>query len=66
MDKKLWIVVRVDDDGFVGVVGVYDNNDAARDCYEALDYGEIIRLHHYPVQSTYTPETDEDEEDEDA
>lgn len=62
MEKKLWMVVRVSDEGFVGVVGVFDNVDAARDCYSDMDYGEIIKVHHYDVQSTYVPPTDRPEE----
>ena len=62
MSEKLWVVVRVDDDAFVGVVGVYDNVDAARACYADLDYGEIIKVHHYEVQSEYVPEKEESED----
>lgn len=62
MDKQLWLVVRVDD-GFLGVVGLFDNVDAARSCYEDLDCSEIIRVHHYHVQSEYVPENEENEDD---
>ena len=64
MEQKLFIVVRTSDADAdeVNVLGIYDNVDAARQCVYDKG-GEIIRPHHYPIQSTYDPEYDSEYED---
>lgn len=60
MEQKLWMVVRTSDADVyeVGVLGVFDNREAAYKCGYANDYCTVIALHHYPVQSKFEPETE--------
>jgi hypothetical protein len=59
MEKNLWVVVSSDNDGYIGVIGVYSNREAAinaRDSNNWPNVPEIINLDWYEVQSEYTPE----------